>query len=587
MKKHSTRLVPKVKAKVSVRHRLRYVAVAGAFAMGVFSVAVLYNMLGNSKESRANNRVNGMETLAEFKFRKQVMINTPAMEHNESLYKFPIMISVSDPDLRSAGHGGKVLSEQGNDLRFTKGDGVSLLDYEIESYDPVNGNLVAWVKIDTLNQYTKPVFLYFNNQFAANESSQNAWNKTYKGVWHLRGSLSHKTPWSNQVSQMPGNKSDKDVYVAAEKNASQFPCLNTPEDVDITGDLTVSAWVRLDDKKEQTILSNQSGFNGGYRLSINKDRKVEFEIRNENSVPATLKGETNGTVLEKGVWYYVSAVYSDSGDSLATYINGKYDRGMKTDISLAGSSDPLQIGREPNRKIYYFGGLIDEVHVANVVRSAAWIQTEFANQSNPKGFLKIGNTEAIEQQISLTLLTFDAEPKGNTVELKWLTVNEVENESFTIERSTDGVSYEKIGTKPGAGNSNEVLSYRFVDGKPLIGTNYYRVKLTSSSGAEEYSMVTPVNVEAESEGTVRINMAQPNPFSNEFEVSFFVPKDGQTSVKLLNLKGETIHEEAMDCQKNNAQVFKYKDQNQLKPGVYFFQVAQDADRKQVKLIKRL
>lgn len=587
MKKTSTRLQPKVKTKVKLQNKLRYVAVAGAFAVGVFSVAVLYNMLGNSHESRANNRYNGMETLAEFKFRKQVQISPDQLHASETLYKFPVMVSISDPDLKSAAHGGKVMSEQGNDIRFTKGDGVSLLDYEIERYDPANGSLIAWVKVDTLNRQTAPLFMYFNNQYAASESGQNAWNKTYKGVWHLRGLLSTKTPWANQLAQLPSSYNEKDVYVAAEKNSSQFPCLNTAEDVDITGALTVSAWVMIDDKKEQTIVSNQSGVNGGYRLSVGKDRRVEFDVKNENAVAAVIKGEESGVQLEKGKWYHVAAVYSDAGDSMATYINGKYDRGIKTDISLAGSSDPLQIGREPNRKQYYFKGLIDEVHIANVERKASWIQTEYANQAAPQQFLNFGKTESIVQQISMSLLTFDAEPKGNSVELKWLTVNEVDNDLFTVERSFDGVNYESIGTKPGAGNSNEVLSYRFVDAKPAVGTNYYRVKLTSSSGAEEYSMITPVNIEAESENAVVINAAQPNPFSQQFEVSYTVPKDGEAEVKIVSINGEILHQEQVSCTKNTPQLFRYKDENKLRPGVYFFQVAQEDTRKQVKLIKRL
>ncbi|HOY48464.1 MAG TPA: hypothetical protein PK281_03630, partial [Flavobacteriales bacterium] len=75
MKKRSTRLVPKVKTKVKLQHRLRYVAVAGAFALGVFSVALLYNTIGTSNQSIANNKFNGVETLAEYKFRKQLSID--------------------------------------------------------------------------------------------------------------------------------------------------------------------------------------------------------------------------------------------------------------------------------------------------------------------------------------------------------------------------------------------------------------------------------------------------------------------------------------------------------------------------------
>lgn len=587
MKKPYTRLSTKVKAKTKLQHKLRAVIAAGVFAAGVFGVALVYNIVGDSEQSIANNRFNGIETLAEYKFRKKIEFKASELPQNETLQKFPVMVSIADVDLKSVSNGGKVTSDAGNDFRFTKADGITLLNYEIEKYDPVAGTLQAWVQIDSLNKETKPVFLYFNNKYAANESGQNAWNKTYKGVWHLRGLLSTKTPWSNQVTAVPPASESKDVYVAAEKNSSQFPCLNTAEDVDITGDLSVSAWVRVDDRKEQTIITNQSGFNGGYRLSISKDRRVEFSISNENAVTASINAEETGKQLEKGRWYFVAAVYSDKGDSMATYINGVHDRSLQTDISLAGSSDPLQIGREPNRKLYYFGGLLDEVHVANVVRSNEWISTEFKNQSNPTHFATTGVTESIIQQIAMSLLTFDAEAQGNTVELKWITVNEIENESFTIERSLDGVNFEPIGTKPGAGNSNDVLSYQFRDAKARVGTNYYRVKLTNASGETEYSMITPVNIEDATAESVKIESPQPNPFDKEFEVSYSVPQEGKAVLKLMNLKGEILHTEEVACSKQTEQHFRFKAEPELKPGVYFFQVAQNESSDQVKLIKRL
>jgi hypothetical protein len=94
-------------------------------------------------------------------------------------------------------------------------------------------------------------------------------------------------------------------------------------------------------------------------------------------------------------------------------------------------------------------------------------------------------------------------------------------------------------------------------------------------------------VEEESELSVKINTASPNPFVKEFEVSYMVPKEGTAKVKIVNLKGEVIHEEDVACEKQKEQHFKFKDDNQMKPGVYFFQVAQENDKRQVKLIKRL
>jgi hypothetical protein len=588
MKKRSTRLVPKTKTKVSVRTNMRFVMAAGALALGVFSVALIYNTIGTSKDSIANNRWNGMETLAEFKFRKKISIKPDQITSNESLQRFPMMIVLKDDELKSASNGGKVISTSGADIRFTKEDGVSLLNYEIETYNPETGELLAWVELDSVSKSKAPsIYLYFGNQYAANESGSSAWNKTYKAVWHLKGALSTKIPHANQFASNETFEGDKEVYIASEKNSSQFPCLNTPEDVDITGDITLSAWIYLSGKKEQTIISNQSGFNGGYRLSVSKDRKLEFDIRNENAVAAQINNKETGIELEKDTWYYVTAVYSDESDTMMTFVNGKFDRGIKTEISLAGSTEPLQIGREPSKKIYYFDGLLDEVRVSNITRTEAWIATEYTNQKNPAAFMQIGATEEIQQQIAMTLLTFEGEAQEGTVQLKWLTANEKENELFTIERSTDGIEFVEIGTRPGAGNSNEMLSYNFRDLKPQTGINYYRVKLTNSSGVNEYSMITPVFVEPAGTAVITISTPQPNPFTKDFQVEYTLPKDGPALVKLMSISGDVVLKEEINGQKGAPQRFMFKDENGLKPGVYFLSVAQEDEKKMVKLIKRI
>jgi hypothetical protein len=42
---------------------------------------------------------------------------------------------------------------------------------------------------------------------------------------------------------------------------------------------------------------------------------------------------------------------------------------------------------------YEFTGLLDEGRLANVARSAGWIETEFANQSDPGAFVSVGAEE--------------------------------------------------------------------------------------------------------------------------------------------------------------------------------------------------
>ncbi len=65
-------------------------------------------------------------------------------------------------------------------------------------------------------------------------------------------------------------------------------------------------------------------------------------------------------------------------------------------------------------------------------------------------------------------------PIGNM--LTWSTKLENDNQHFVIERSANGLEFEQIGAVNGAGNSEAVNDYRFLDTKAQKGGFYYRLK---------------------------------------------------------------------------------------------------------------
>ncbi|MCX9012201.1 MAG: DUF2341 domain-containing protein [Candidatus Methanoperedens sp.] len=59
-----------------------------------------------------------------------------------------------------------------SDLRFTKSDGITLLDYWIESYTP-GVNATVWVEVDSIpaSPNTASIYLYYGNSFASSSSN--------------------------------------------------------------------------------------------------------------------------------------------------------------------------------------------------------------------------------------------------------------------------------------------------------------------------------------------------------------------------------------------------------------------------------
>lgn len=96
--------------------------------------------------------------------------------------------------------------------------------------------------------------------------------------------------------------------------------------------------------------------------------------------------------------------------------------------------------------------------------------------------------------LPITLSKFTLSKQLNNVQISWETSTEIDNQSFTVERSFDGVEWESINIQNGAGNSTELNKYYFVDGENGVGTIYYRLKQTDFNGEYTYSEVKSIKM---------------------------------------------------------------------------------------------
>ncbi|MEK6286275.1 MAG: LamG-like jellyroll fold domain-containing protein [Acidobacteriota bacterium] len=135
--------------------------------------------------------------------------------------------------------------------------------------------------------------------------------------------------------------------------------------LDITGPVTVEAWVKLNGNTvRQAIVerynpSAGAGTNdGGYGLRVMPSGKVRF-FTFKNAVEYSFI--TSSTVLTIGTWYHVAGVFD--GSQLKIYVQGMSDAPpvSVTYAPQAGTSN-LKIGVSPEGT-YFLNGLIDEVRV--------------------------------------------------------------------------------------------------------------------------------------------------------------------------------------------------------------------------------
>lgn len=119
-----------------------------------------------------------------------------------------------------------------------------------------------------------------------------------------------------------------------------------------------------------------------------------------------------------------------------------------------------------------------------------------------------------------------ADVAGNS--LSWVSENELDNAGFEIERSTDGLHFEKIGMVSGRGNSTSRQEYNYVDQYAVPATAYYRLKQVDVNGSFSYSAVVLIR---RAQGMDLL--AYPNPFANRLFVE--LKNTNSTNIKGLQL----------------------------------------------------
>lgn len=94
--------------------------------------------------------------------------------------------------------------------------------------------------------------------------------------------------------------------------------------------------------------------------------------------------------------------------------------------------------------------------------------------------------------LPLTLLSFNgnATPAGNV--LKWTTANEIHTSHFEIQRSSDGIFFETIGTVNAKGAEAENEDYTFLDDQPLAKQNLYQLKMLDEDGSFQFSEIVNI-----------------------------------------------------------------------------------------------
>lgn len=296
-------------------------------------------------------------------------------------------------------------------------------------------------------------------------------------------------------------------------------------------------------------------------LTFNYSKANCTAIANGNwSSPATWscgRAPANGDIITIPIGFTVTMdINSPTYTGMTVNVDGtfNFDVGQKLNLACDGvvnvSSTGQLTGGNPGSKI-------------NICGETVW-NGPGGPDAGPFSFA------APPAVLPIELLSFDAKLSNSTsIELAWETATETNNDFFTVERSSNGVSYDIIATIDGAGNSTSVKSYSTIDKTPVVGTSYYRLKQTDFNGAFAYS--STISIEFSNTGNGCVLSVYPNPCSSECVIDLSGCDDDaspEINVELIDAAGHKVYSRVPARDDKGSFSFTVDAANNLKPGVY-------------------
>jgi len=271
------------------------------------------------------------------------------------------------------------LGEGGKDIRFMAGDDKTPLKFFIEKIDPINEMALIWVKLpkDIASADEAMVWMYYGNPKAVDsQDGPGIFDVAQMLAYHFEAdAVKDATAYGNQ----PATASSNRVEGGAIGDAAAF---NGSQSIRVTGSpavqmavefgWTVSAWVKIDQAQNDTVLFERDGL----VLSVRGQTPILNVNRKELISPKD---------LNLAGWQHLAV--SGNKDGFTLYVDGKPAGALPA--SVAAFMGDFSIGSAIDGS-HGFVGAIDEFGIAKVARDGNYLQFAALMQGQNSTLLTYG-----------------------------------------------------------------------------------------------------------------------------------------------------------------------------------------------------
>lgn len=193
------------------------------------------------------------------------------------------------------------------------------------------------------------------------------------------------------------------------------------------------------------------------------------------------------------------------------------------------------------------------------------------------GFSELKITTAAILPIELTKFDARCVDTGDGVTLAWKTDSEVDNDFFTIQRSTNAIDWVDVMDVPSKGQNGQGAEYYEID-KNVSGVLYYRLANTDLDGQRQYFDL--VTVDCDDIGPMIMTVA--NPFTESLTFSYHSNGPAEVNYSIKGIDGRIVNEGLYNV--NDAQRISIPSAH-WSNGTYIITIYENAKRITKKVVK--
>ena len=334
--------------------------------------------------------------LAGWDYCREITIDPSKIDNNLPNFPVAVMLSSSNFDYTKA-------QEDGADIRFTQSDGETLIDFEREIHSISTDSYVYHVEIPTVSSSaaaSTTFYMYYGNSGASDAAATSTvWDSNFTLVTHMKDDPDASSITDSTINNNDGTKTNVPLEVDGKIGKAQdFTGSNDYVTITATSSLniTVSMWIKMSEAMSGIALSKTIITDPWleYRGLITNAAGDPFQCQVVNDSGTSYVSDAAGS-LETDTWTHLTMTFD--GSTLKQYQNGSQISTKDVSGTVRDLNAPIYFGIHRPTDQNNWNGMMDEVRISSIARSAAWIKASYNSEND--SLLSYGSEQTSEPPV--------------------------------------------------------------------------------------------------------------------------------------------------------------------------------------------